>query len=291
MEIHTELQRAITMKSQTGAPPSTTSGTPANMREARSDTVQSLIRALGLMNILARHDKGTGLSDLAKQSGLAVSTVHRLLSTLQRENFVRFEEARGVWTVGVQAFIVGSAFLRARELTGIAHPLMRQLMERAGETVNLAVEEDGEAIYLAQIECSKTMRAIARPGGRAAMHCSGVGKALLAFMSEEEVDRVIARHGLPAATARTITSPAKLKSGLKAIRARGYAVDNEENAVGLRCVAAPVFDETGGVLAALSLSGPTARIGDDLLPAFGNAVREAAAAITAGLGGVRPLTK
>lgn len=264
---------------------------PANPRTARGDTVQSLTRALSLLNALARHDQGLGLSETAKETGLAVSTAHRLLSTLQHENFVRFDPERSVWMIGVQTFIVGSAFLRARELTGVARPLMRQLMERSGETVNLAVEEGGEAIYVAQIECRKTMRAIARPGGRAAMHCSGVGKALLAAMPEEDVERIIALRGLPSATAKTITTPGGLRAELQAIRKRGFAIDDEENAIGLRCVAAPVFDEHGKPIAAISLSGPTARIGDDLLFSLGEAVLDAARQITAGLGGAASALK
>ena len=273
------------MKIQASSAKAEAVGQPANPRGARGDTVQSLIRALSLLNALARHDEGLGLSEAAKETGLAISTTHRLLSTLQHENFVRFDPERSVWMIGVQTFIVGSAFLRARELTSVARPLMRQLMERSGETVNLAVEEGGEAIYVEQIECRKTMRAIARPGGRAAMHCSGVGKALLAAMPEDDVERIVALRGLPAATAKTITTPAGLRSELDAIRKRGFAIDEEENAIGLRCVAAPIFDEHGKPVAAISLSGPTARIGDDLLPSFGEAVRDAARQITAGLGG------
>jgi IclR family acetate operon transcriptional repressor len=250
--------------------------------------VQSLTRALGLLNALARYDQGLGLSEAARETGLAVSTTHRLLSTLGQENFVRFDPERSVWTVGVQTFIVGSAFLRARELTALARPIMRQLMEDSGETVNLAVEEAGEAIYVAQIECRKTMRAIARPGGRAGMHCSGVGKALLAAMPGEEAERIVSLRGLPGATPNTITTEVRLLAELQAIQVRGFAIDDEENGIGLRCVAAPVFDEYARPIAAISLSGPTARIGDHRLAALGEAVCEAAGRITVSLGGVRP---
>ncbi len=214
-----------------------------------------------------------------------------LLSTLQHENFVRFDPERGVWMVGVQAFIVGSAFLRSRKLTEVARPIMRQLMEQSGETVNLAVEDSGEAVYIAQIECHKTMRAIARPGGRAAMHCSGVGKALLAAMSDDEVDCIVAMRGLPVATAKSIPNQAGLSAELAAIRQRGFAIDDEENAIGLRCVAAVIHDEDAKPIAAISLSGPTARIGDDLLSSFGAAICDAAARITEGLGGPASVQK
>jgi hypothetical protein len=118
--------------------------TPVGKSESR-DTVQSLSRALSLLNALAAQDGGLPLSEVARTVGLAISTAHRLLSTLQQEGFVRFDEERGVWIVGVQAFIVGSAFLRSRELTAVARPVMRRLMERSGETVNLAVTDRGES--------------------------------------------------------------------------------------------------------------------------------------------------
>jgi IclR family acetate operon transcriptional repressor len=260
------------------------SGAMSGKGESR-ETVQSLSRALGLLKALAAHDEGLGLSEVAKQVGLAVSTTHRLLTTLQQESFVRFDEQRGVWTVGVQAYVVGSAFLRARDLTAIARPIMRRLMEEQGETVNLAVEDSGEAIYVAQVESRQMMRAIARPGGRAMMHASGVGKALLAAMASPDFERIIAENGLPAETDKTLRTPATLRAELDAIRRRGFAIDDEENAVGLRCVAAPIYDEDGQPIAAISLSGPKARITDAMIDTLGRAIRDAARTITAALGG------
>ena len=117
------------------------------------------------------------------------------------------------------------------------------------------------------------------------MHASGVGKALLAAMGAEEAERVAAMHGLPAETGKTIGSIEGLRAELEQVRRRGYAVDDEENAVGLRCVAAAIYDEHAQPVAALSLSGPTARIDDKLLAPLGAAVREAADEITGSLGG------
>ncbi|MDZ4792016.1 MAG: IclR family transcriptional regulator C-terminal domain-containing protein [Hyphomicrobiales bacterium] len=252
------------------------------------DTVQSLSRALNLMNAIAASEHGVTLSEAAKETRLAVSTAHRLLTTLQQDRFVRFDSERGVWTIGVQAFSVGSAFLRARELTVIARPFMRQLMERSGETVNLAVEDRGEAIYVSQVECRKLMRAITRPGGRALMHASAIGKALMSAMSEEEVDKIVEMHGLPRETDKTISTPTKLRTELAIVRQRGYAVDDEENAIGLRCIAAVVYDEHAHPVAGLSLSGPMARISDDSIAGLGDAVFEAAKKITANMGGRTP---
>ncbi|MBX2805197.1 MAG: helix-turn-helix domain-containing protein [Hyphomicrobiales bacterium] len=248
-------------------------------------TVQSLARALSILNALAASDRGLSLSETAARTGLAVSTTHRLLNTLQQKNFVQFNQDQGIWTIGVQSFIVGNAFLRVRELSQIARPNMRELMESTGETVNLAVENQGEAIYIAQIESHMTMRAIAKPGGRAAMHASGVGKALLATMDDEAVNQILMRHGMPKLTGNTLVVPEELKNQLLEARQKGYAVDDEENAIGLRCIAAAIVDETGQAVGAISLSGPTVRVRSDLISSLGEAVKTTADHITIGLGG------
>jgi IclR family acetate operon transcriptional repressor len=247
--------------------------------------VQSLTRALALLDALAASADGLSLGDLAQTVGLAPSTAHRLLTTLQTQRFVRFLPGEGVWQVGVQAFTVGQAFRRARDLLSLARPALRRLMEESGETANLYIEEGGEAVCMGQVESRQMMRAIARPGGRVKMHCSGVGKAMLARLPEAEVARILQAHGLPRMTERTLDTPRRLREDLGATRRRGFAVDDEEHAVGMRCVAAAILDEDGRPLAALSLSGPAARLGDAALMAAGGLVAAAAAALTRDLGG------
>ena len=165
---------------------------------------------------------------------------------------------------------------------------MRRLMEESGETVNLAINDRMEVVYLAQVECHKMMRAIAGPGGRARMHCSGVGKALMAYATEAELNDVLENQGLTRETPKTLADPEALKASLKTIRETGYAVDNEENAIGLRCVASVIFDEHAEPLAGLSVSGPMARMTDARLPVLGAAVTQIAAEITGELGGCLP---
>lgn len=247
--------------------------------------VQSLARALALLDALAESGDGLSLGDLAQTVGLAPSTAHRLLTTLQNRRFVRFAAAEGVWQVGVQAFIVGQAFRRARDLLSLARPALRRLMEESGETANLYIEEGGEAVCMGQVESRQMMRAIARPGGRVKMHCSGVGKAMLAALPEAEVARILEAHGLPRMTDRTLVTPRRLRDDLALTRRRGFAIDDEEHAVGMRCVAAAILDEDGRPLAAISLSGPAARIGDAALIEAGARVAKAALALTAQLGG------
>ena len=258
------------------------------VKKDRSGQVQSLSRALSILNTLAESDGGFSLSDLALTVGLAPSTTHRLLTTLQNERYVAFDAERRVWNVGVQAFQTGNAFLKTRDLVSLARPLMRRLMETSGETVNLGIFDHGEVIYLAQVECLKLMRAITRPGGRVPMHCSGIGKALLAWISDREVNSILHARGLQRITSTTIDTPAKLREDLEKIRERGFSFDDEENGIGLRCVASVVFNENGMPLAGISLSGPTARLKDDRIQILGASVVEAANRITQAMGGRVP---
>lgn len=254
-------------------------------KPAAAGQVQSLTRALSLLRALAESGDGMTLSDVAQIVGLPPSTAHRLLTTLQQERFVRFDGAAHVWQVGVEAFIIGNAFVRTRDVVGMARPYLRRLMEEGGETANLYLEQEGEVVCMAQIECRQMMRAIARPGGRVQMHCSGAGKALLAWVADGELTRIIQQHGLRRVTERTLDTPRKLRAALEQVRAQGYAVDDEEHAVGLRCVAAPVFDEHGRPVAALSLSGPGARVTETRLNVLGELAARIAAELSAELGG------
>ena len=216
---------------------------------AGGDQVQSLVRALALLNRIAEaSDEGATLTDLAQQVGLPASTAHRLLTTLEQERYVRFNNEGRPWSVGVQAFIIGCAFTKSRSLGALARPHMRHLMENAGETVNLAVEDEGEAVYLAQVECRQMMRVFARPGTRVPLHCSAVGKAILSTVSDKSLSRILHQRGMPRLTVKTITTPSALRAELERVRASGYAVDDEEHAIGLRCIAAPIFDETGAAI-------------------------------------------
>jgi IclR family acetate operon transcriptional repressor len=251
----------------------------------RGGQVRSLVKALNILAAVAEGEGGLTLTELSQAQGLPASTAHRLLTTLQQEGFVRFDGERSLWFVGARAFTVGSAFARDRDPTRIARPIMRRLMEDAGESVNLAVRDGGEAIFLAQVECRQMMRAHTTPGTRVPLHCSGVGKALLSALGAADLDRLMARHGLPRLTDRTLTDPEALRRDLTAAAARGWAVDDEEHAVGLRCAAAVIFDEMGEAVAAISLSGPAARIPDERLERMGQMVRDAADLITHEYGG------
>lgn len=256
---------------------------------AGGDQVQSLVRALALLNrITEAAEDGATLTDLAQQVGLPASTAHRLLTTLEQERYVRFNNDGRLWSVGVQAFVVGCSFTKTRSLVGVARPHMRHLMEEGGETVNLGVEDEGQAVYLSQVECRQMMRVFARPGMRVPLHCSAVGKAILSATSDKKLSKTLHQRGMPRLTVKTITSPSALRADLEKVRACGYAIDDEEHAIGLRCIGAPIFDETGDVVAAVSASGPMARIGDERMAQLGALVLETARAISADMGAAAP---
>lgn len=250
--------------------------------------VQSLSRALGLLEHLAAEERGITLTNLAKRARLAASTTHRLLATLEQQGFAELDAERGLWFVGVRAFAVGNAFLAHRDFVTTARPFMYQLMEDAGESVNLGILEDGEVVFLSQVECGEMMRMFVRLGGRVPAHASGVGKALLAALPETDVDSILEHRGLRRFTDNTIDARAILRDNLADVRARGYAYDDEEHAVGLRCVASTLHDELGRPVAAISLSGPRARITDGRVDILGRLVRDTADRISVALGGRLP---
>lgn len=251
--------------------------------------VQSLTRGLKLLEAIAESHGSVALTDLAQQAGLPNSTTHRLLTTMQQQGFVRQVGDLGHWTIGAHAFIVGSSFLQSRNLLAIVHPILRTLMENSGETVNLAVldHSDHEAIIIDQVQCTQLMRMSAPIGGKLPMHASGAGKAFLANLSEDQVATLLHRKGLHAYTHATLVSPVHLKEDLAHTRKRGYSFDDEEHALGLRCLAACIYDEHHQPFAAISISGPISRMTDDRVTELGAMVIKAAKEVTLAYGGIR----
>lgn len=257
--------------------------------DPRDGGVQSVDRALAIIETLAEDDEGYRLSDLAIRTGLSTSTVHRLLTTLEHRRFVQFDRDQSKWHVGARAFMVGATFARHRNFTAQAIPYLRKLRDLTRETANLAVVDDEFIIVLTRMESREIMRSLTKVGGRVSMVASGVGKAVLAAYSDEDVSAIIRHHGMPRLTEKSIVRPGDLFKELQTIRRCGYAVDDEEAQIGLRCVAAVVYDHHAEPLAAISVSGMTSRVTDERLPGIGRIVREVAAELTAALGGVMPV--
>ena len=250
-------------------------------------TIQALDRALVILKVLAEGE-GMSLTELAEAADQAPATVYRVLSTFQAHGMVEFQASRQLWFVGQAAFRIGSAFLERTSLVEQARGVMRELMAATGETANLAIADGGQVVFISQVETHEPIRAFFRPGTRGPIHASGIGKALLAYHAPQAVARIVREQGLAAFTPHTITEPERLAAELATIRARGWAVDEEERTEGMRCIAAPIFNEFREAVAGVSVSGPTVRMersgGDEI----GARVRAAADRITRAIGGTTP---
>jgi IclR family acetate operon transcriptional repressor len=251
---------------------------------ATTGHAQALSRGLALLERLAGTDAGATLTALAAALGLPAPTAHRLLAALEHAGFVQ-QDAHGVWRIGVRAFRVGSAFLEHRNLSAQTLPHLARLMEQSGETANLAVPSEGEVVFIAQVQCRELMRMSVKLGARAPLHASGAGKAILSALDPTALAHERGLEALTRYTGHTIVERDALQAELAATRRRGYAVDDEEHAQGLRCVAAPILDEHGQPWAALSLAGPTARLTRERVPALGALVSATAREVTEALGG------
>ncbi|MEX3008437.1 HTH-type transcriptional regulator BhcR [Hoeflea sp. TYP-13] len=251
--------------------------------------VKALERALILLRTVADADS-MSLTDLSQRAGMPASTAHRLLITLQNFGYLEFNEDTQLWTIGVEAFRIGGSFSRRIKVVEAGRPMLRALMEQTGETANMAIADDGDVVFVSQIETHEPIRAFHRPGTRAHMHSSGIGKALLAHLDSEGLDKWMGRKGLAIYTENTIADPDELRREMATIRERGWAIDNEERTLGMRCVAAPVYNEFGEAIAGISVSGPTVRIPDTVLTEYGVLVRRTADEITESIGGVAPVT-
>jgi IclR family acetate operon transcriptional repressor len=253
--------------------------------------VQSVDRALLIIETLAEDDEGYRLTDLAVRTGLSPSTVHRLLTTLEKRRFVQFDRGESMWHIGAQSFAVGSTFVRRRNFVTQALPYLRKLRDQTRETANLAVVDDGALVVLTRVESREIMRSVTKVGGRVPMVASGLGKALLSTYSEQDVFAIIQREGMPRLTSKSIVRAGELCKSLHDIRQQGYSIDDEEALIGLRCVSAVVYDDCSEPLAAISVSGKASRVPNDRLPVLGKLVQEVAAELTKALGGTIPDTK
>ncbi|WP_455273961.1 IclR family transcriptional regulator [Rhizobium herbae] len=247
-------------------------------------SVQVLDRSLKLLDLVASAD-GAALTDLSDQSGMAPSTVHRLLTALAGHGMVVHDAETGAWTIGLKAFEIGNAFLRFRKLGTISRPFLKQLMEHSGETANIGIEDGGDVVFISQVESHAPMRAFFRPGRRGPIHASGIGKAILSTWDNAAIERLLSPRPLTHFTEKTCDTLPKLLADIQTIRTRGWSIDDEEHTLGMRCLAAPIFNEYGEAIAGISVSGPAVRLPDETLAALGPVVRAAAEGVTRAMGG------
>jgi IclR family acetate operon transcriptional repressor len=254
---------------------------------AESTAIQSLDRAMDVLKVVAGAN-GLSLTEIAQSSGQAASTVYRILITLEKHRIVQFDEPAQLWHIGLEAFRIGSSFLGRTRIVEQSRPIMERIMAATGETANLAIIDRGEVIFVSQVETHEPIRAFFRPGTRGPVHASGIGKALLAFMSQPQIEAILTGTPLDAFTQKTIVSRDALIAEIETIRARGWSIDDEERTPGMRCIAAPIFNQLGEAVAGVSLSGPAFRVTPERDAEHGALVRKAAKEITGAIGGIAP---
>jgi IclR family acetate operon transcriptional repressor len=222
------------------------------------------------------------LTDLVDQVQLPRGTVVRLLNVMIEARLVR-HSADSLYRLGPRSAIWASEFLDALELREVASDVMARLAEVSDETCHLGVIEGRSVLYIDKVESPHSLRMVSRVGGMNPLHCTGLGKALLAFMPPEDFDRYVAEP-LERRTANTIVAPDILRADLQRARDRGYALDDIENEIGVRCIGAPIFDHLGELVGSISLAGPTMRMTWERVDQLAGPVMEAAHEISARLG-------
>lgn len=249
--------------------------------------VRALEKAFIVLEAMSQERKsGMALEEISRSGGIHKATAHRLLYTLSKLGYVSQDADTEMYSLSGKFFELGKNALPYQRLTAIAKPLMRRLLLTFGESVNLAVPHDGSLVYIQVLESPKSFRMAAYVGQSALMHCTSVGKCIAAFMSQKEREEYVARHGLPPVTPSTITSPQQFEADLEQVRKEGIALDNEEGAQGIICVGGPIFANASEPIAALSISGPSIRMTQNL-PAMKAAVKEAIQTLSMLLGSPR----
>ncbi|HPT61259.1 MAG: IclR family transcriptional regulator [Aggregatilineales bacterium] len=246
--------------------------------------ISSAARAFEILRCVGKGDPHIGLSlaEISQQNDLDKSTVYRYLQTLEQLGMVERND-RDNYQLGWGILELAGKYLDSVSLVNVSGPFMQELSERTGETVYLAVPAGHEVIYVSKVESVHSIRMNAQIGTRMPMHCTSLGKAILAHLPETLQARILDR-GLPARTPNTITDRDLMVKELQRVRAEGFSVDNIENEEGVRCVGAPIFDYRGKVVGAMSVSGPSNRITLDRVADLGAQVRTAARLISRRLG-------
>ena len=222
--------------------------------------IKVLDKTFSILDILLHHGSSMHMTEISEKLGLYPSTIHRILDTLKYRGYVEQDPKSQKYRLGLKLLELGMAKLHQMDLVKEATPYLKELVKLCNETVHLGVREEGEVLYLAKEESSQTIRMISYVGKRAPLHCTALGKVLLAHLSTEERKKTLGGKVLSRLTENTITDKRELEKELGKVRKQGFALDREENEKDVRCIAAPIRNYQGEVIAALSISSPIFRI-------------------------------
>lgn len=245
--------------------------------------VQALDRAFAVLDLLGESDTPLGLAQVAASLQLHKSTAHRFLMVLERHHMVE-RTTNGKFRLGLRLFDFGNRAIEQYDLRDRAQPHLRRLVAETEETAHLCILEQARVIYIDKIEPARSVRMITRIGASNPVHCTAVGKAILAFLPDERVSDIIRRTRFERFTHRTIASADALRAEVEKTHRRGYAVDDEELEEGLRCIAVPILDAQRQPVAAVSISGPSFRVTAQKLPSIANHLLHCVRGISADMG-------
>jgi DNA-binding IclR family transcriptional regulator len=236
------------------------------------------------MEFLANSKRGFTISEISRKLMLPKSSTHLILSTLEERGYLQKHRQTGAYRYGLKLVSLSRAVFEGLELRDEAKPFLESLMKKTGLTVHMAVLERNEAVIIEKIESAGLIRVATWIGRRMDVNCTGIGKALIAFLSEEELHEQIRNKGLAKHNHKTIVSLSRLKRELVQVRKQGYAIDDEEDEIGLRCIGAPIFDSSERVVAGISVSGTVSQLPLETIHSTAVMIKQTAADISSHLG-------
>jgi IclR family transcriptional regulator, KDG regulon repressor len=254
-------------------------------------SIQVLDRAARILDSFRLERPELRLGEITAATGLHKSTVYRLLEVMRRHHFVLFDKTTGAYRIGIRLFELGAIAMAGCGFEKYARPALEELAGATGETAHVCVLHESEIVHVAKVESNFALRIATPVGGRHPAYCTSVGKAILAYLTPEALAAYLGATVLEPLTAKTITSPAVLKAQLRRVAEQGYAVDDEEVHPGVRGVASAVFDYSGEVVAAITITGPASRITKSKLPRLAEQVVRTAENISSRLGYRPKITK
>lgn len=232
----------------------------ANTAPLIDGAIHSVIRALAILDLLGHTGGELGITEISRELSLHKSTVFRLISTLVIAGYVQQNPKTEKYRLGIHLAQLGMIVLNQIDLRRVARPFLHELMNVCNEAIHLGILDQDEVIYIEKIEMERPLTMGSRIGGKSPAYCTGLGKVLLAHFPEDNLKKLLSKDTLNRFTSNTITDPVSLMEHFVRVRDQGYAIDDEEHELGIRCVAVPIRDHQGYVIAALSVSGPTLRM-------------------------------
>ncbi len=245
----------------------------------------ALSKAFAVLDVIANSGNRMRFSQLLGATGLPKATLHRFLAALMAEQLVRFDPSDKTYSLGVKLLELARRTWEEHDVRKVAEQELLKLRDQTNESIHLAILDNLEVVYIDKYESQQSVQTRSSIGKRAPSHCTGVGKAILAFLEPAEQARAVRQLPLTKFTDNTITTPGQMMAHLEMTRERGYATDDEEHHEGIRCVAAPIFDYRGQVVASVSITAPSFRFASGRLGEFGPIAMRAAREITHKLGG------